>query len=382
MNQKGFVNIIIIGLVVIVLGVASYFVVGLMGTRKQEDKLAPMVENILANKSGKIKECSKEVRYFFILGRPIFPLPASVLSKQRNDPWKALPVSPQSSPLGSQVTDVGVFDLAVNQENCKELYIVSDEGVAFKSTDGGEHWKELHLFNSSASGALSGMIAINPRNTDELLVGVEIPVHSEATRYALFASDDGGNHFSPVGLEQEFTRQPTQEEIEKLFEQFALSRQSYFSIKSEDLKWYRNESYKFKFPYPKDHTVFTEIDEIKEVLIPAVSSSKYVAIAENEAHLFCCEPAVLSISIVDEKTSARDWFDRNFQKYTSKEEIKSVYDTGFIKEGDAVGMTGGGNLGSTYKLLVVSRGDYLVVVNQNQPSKLLDYIRNSLVFHQ
>jgi len=152
---------------------------------------------------------------------------------------------------------------------------------------------------------------------------------------------------------------------------------------------YENDKYGFRFKYPEDHTAYRSADQVKQVLIPADSDSDYAAIAEKESHLFCCEAVKLEIFIVNEDISAKEWFDKNYDKYFIDDFIK---DDGEIesfvmskKEFDFLGknaleIIGYGDRLSTYKLIVIKEKNYLVVINQNMQSEFLDNVLGTFEF--
>ncbi|MDP2933789.1 MAG: hypothetical protein Q8N81_06720 [bacterium] len=138
-------------------------------------------------------------------------------------------------------------------------------------------------------------------------------------------------------------------------------------------KTYQNKKYGFEIKYPTDHTVYSKIDTQKESLVPADLQSEKIAIAEKENLLFCCEPITLDLFIANENITSREWIDKNYTKYTNQKEIKSIKDIKFA-ETNATELIAGGNLGSTYRLLVISHGGYLLVINQNSESEFLDQV--------
>lgn len=144
-------------------------------------------------------------------------------------------------------------------------------------------------------------------------------------------------------------------------------------------KTYKNEKYGFGFKHPADHTVYSTIDAQKESLVPANSQSDKIAITEKESMLFCCESTTLDISVVASNASSREWIDKNYMKYTSQEEIKSIKEVK-LNGVNATELVAGGNLGSTYKLIVVPINNNLLIINQNSESKFLDEVLSSFKF--
>lgn len=141
-------------------------------------------------------------------------------------------------------------------------------------------------------------------------------------------------------------------------------------------RMYRNEKYGFQLAYPADHTAYTAVDLEKESLIPAGPDASFVAIAETEAHLFCCEVVVLSFDVVarEEGVTTRAWLDGNMDKYVPAEDVAEITDVDFVGAPAVRVTTRTGGIGSTYKLIVLTRPDHLIVINQNSPSQFLDDI--------
>jgi len=115
------------------------------------------------------------------------------------------------------------------------------------------------------------------------------------------------------------------------------------------------------------------------MLIPATLISDKVSVAIDEKLAICCEAQTLSVSIIHEEIGARDWFDVNYYKYAEKVEIKSVKNTVFIDK-PAVEMIGPGNLSTPYKLLVMQKDEYLVLIVQSVQDDFLDQILSTFKF--
>lgn len=153
---------------------------------------------------------------------------------------------------------------------------------------------------------------------------------------------------------------------------------------------YKNEKYQFRFKYPEDHTAYESTDQKKPALIPANPNSDYVAIAEREGMLFCCEAVKLEISTVNENISTKEWFDKNRGKYFHDDFAKKneEIETFIISEkeidfsgGKALEIIGHGDRLSTYKLIVIQEKDYLIVINQNMQSEFLDSVLETFRFN-
>jgi len=143
---------------------------------------------------------------------------------------------------------------------------------------------------------------------------------------------------------------------------------------------YLNLKHSFVFYYPEGHTAYEKVDQEKQALVPATSSSDYVAIAERESMLLCCEAFVLDFTVLEKtELTAREWIDENYEKYTEESEIKSIEDITFADQ-EAVQLIGGGNIGSVHKLIAVPREDYLLVISQNSDSRFLNDILISFKF--
>ncbi|MBI4053964.1 MAG: hypothetical protein HY397_01385, partial [Candidatus Doudnabacteria bacterium] len=149
--------------------------------------------------------------------------------------------------------------------------------------------------------------------------------------------------------------------------------------KLENWKTYRNEVYGFEFRYPRDHTAYKSVDQQAERLLPADPQSDFVAVAEREAHLFCCEPVTFSVQVVP-NTTVEDWLEENLKSdFVNTEEIYSRRTKDFLGR-RATEIIGPGRIDATYKLIVLQQGSAVMVINQNFQSDFLDAIFSTFKF--
>ena len=139
-------------------------------------------------------------------------------------------------------------------------------------------------------------------------------------------------------------------------------------------KTYTNTKTGYQFKYPSNHTAYSEVDQKKPVLIPALSTSDIVNIASTEEMVFCCEPSTLSFSLEvsgkNPKQRAEEYLASVPEWETEKPEIKDTVFAGL----PAVEAIGRGGYGPPYKLIVVSRMNFLLVIVQNANDPLLNQI--------
>ena len=70
---------------------------------------------------------------------------------------------------------------------------------------------------------------------------------------------------------------------------------------------YNNTKYNYSFRYPKNFTMYTAVDQTKETVTLPTAVSDKVFLTNNKAKLFCCEPLVTSVSVVDGSTDSKNW---------------------------------------------------------------------------
>ncbi len=131
-------------------------------------------------------------------------------------------------------------------------------------------------------------------------------------------------------------------------------------------KTYHNEKYGFEFKYPPDHTPFSSVDYTSEKLNPADTNSDLVIIANNESHLFCCEPLTLSISGIESVGT----------QFTRADATHIMID-GY----PAVQFKGAGNLGSMmYRKNVIDKNGVIITITQNGQSDFLTTVLSTFIF--
>lgn len=235
MNQKGFTNIILIVVVVVLAGIGTYLVLNRQTTpptssttpvptptpttaipssKLPTDAFLLKINELIARGIGQIVKCEKENVQYFYWGSGTM-LPATVMRKEGNQSWEARPGIPNRA-AGSPIKEAKVNSLNVNPENCNELYVVTEWAEAYKSKSGGKTWEAINLGGTSYSSVGWGIVVINPKNVRHIVIGTAFPIHSELTRYRIYQSQDDGQSFYPVELEREFTQPPTRAEISNL----------------------------------------------------------------------------------------------------------------------------------------------------------------------
>lgn len=76
---------------------------------------------------------------------------------------------------------------------------------------------------------------------------------------------------------------------------------------------YKNQEAGFELQYPEDRILYSKVDEVNEILVPATPSSTKIFIAENESHVFCCEPLLFTVEILeDEIEDLGKWVEERF----------------------------------------------------------------------
>src|SRR3989344_9422576 len=79
--------------------------------------------------------------------------------------------------------------------------------------------------------------------------------------------------------------------------------------KNETANWavYSNTKYKYSFRYPTNFTIYAATDQVKEEVILPTASSDKVSLTDKRAMLFCCEPLVTSVSVINGSIDTKNW---------------------------------------------------------------------------
>ena len=70
---------------------------------------------------------------------------------------------------------------------------------------------------------------------------------------------------------------------------------------------YSNTKYNYSFRYPTNFTIYAATDQTKEEVILPTTTSDKVSLTDKKAMLFCCEPLVTSVSVVNGFIDTKNW---------------------------------------------------------------------------
>lgn len=78
---------------------------------------------------------------------------------------------------------------------------------------------------------------------------------------------------------------------------------------NETANWavYSNTKYNYSFRYPTNFTIYAATDQTKEEVILPTATSNKVFLTDKKAMLFCCEPLVTSVSVVNGLIDIKNW---------------------------------------------------------------------------
>jgi hypothetical protein len=134
--------------------------------------------------------------------------------------------------------------------------------------------------------------------------------------------------------------------------------------------------YGYQFSYPENYVVFSKIDSNANI-IPVKNDDFEVEVAKNSGLLTQGESATLNFKIVKTTLSPKAWLTQHLTDYTTPSEGRISDENKFMGE-NAAYLYGADNLGSVYKVIVVSRLDNLLVINQNTKDATLEKIIDSI----
>ena len=79
--------------------------------------------------------------------------------------------------------------------------------------------------------------------------------------------------------------------------------------KNETANWavYSNTKYNYSFRYPTNFTIYAATDQTKEEVILPTATSDKVFLTDKKARLFCCEPLVTSVSVINGSIDTKNW---------------------------------------------------------------------------
>ncbi len=124
---------------------------------------------------------------------------------------------------------------------------------------------------------------------------------------------------------------------------------------------YTNEKFGYTITVPTGFVAFSGLSSTADAVIPPDANSATVTISENNPRLFCCEVPALRIGGFQTDLTAIGFLTLNQNLYSDPSEIKSIKEITFngVK---AAELRGGGNMGSSYRVVVVKVDEEHVVV--------------------
>ncbi|MBI2591135.1 MAG: hypothetical protein HYW34_00425 [Candidatus Brennerbacteria bacterium] len=160
------------------------------------------------------------------------------------------------------------------------------------------------------------------------------------------------------------------------------NRLSSMLIESENevANWavYHNTKYNYSFRYPRNFTIYTAIDQAKnEVILPTNTSDK-VYLTDKKDKLFCCEPFITSISVVNGFIDIKNW--RQYAEipdYRIKSQNEIVFDG--YKAFEVRSSVGIDSVGA--RLILIPRNQFSFKLIQGDEGEPWESITNSFFFY-
>src|SRR3989344_2459164 len=115
-----------------------------------------------------------------------------------------------------------------------------------------------------------------------------------------------GGYFVFVKKSEPIAQQPTPNPTET---KIPISPTATPTSKNETANWavYSNTKHNYSFRYPTNFTIYAATDQVKEEVILPTASSDKVSLTDKRAMLFCCEPLVTSVSVINGSIDTKNW---------------------------------------------------------------------------
>ena len=138
---------------------------------------------------------------------------------------------------------------------------------------------------------------MNQKSFTNIILVVVVVVLLGAAGYFAFVKE-------PEPVVQQPTPTPTPTQIKA-----PTSSTSASITKAETANWavYRNTKYNYSFRYPTNFTIYAATDQTKEEVILPTATSEKVYLTDKKAMLFCCEPLVTSVSVINGSIDTKNW---------------------------------------------------------------------------
>ena len=149
------------------------------------------------------------------------------------------------------------------------------------------------------------------------------------------------------------------------------------SNNSADWIAYKNTKYGFEIKYPKEYSIFQDVDQKKPEFIPVNSSSKELYITNNPNMFLCCEPPYIKISILDKYENNLDNNEINVKAIKDSNDVSDrTILKGYVNfAGEKAYRIDGLFEGSTILVNHNSKTYYIKIVRQELSEEILSTFR-------